>query len=294
MINQKNMDSNDFQRQNSCPCGSNKDFSKCCEPYVLFLFRDKKSEESVLISWMDRYSLPIQNSFRKKAGSIIFRLSIYVDVVFDFLCPLGFKDYPEQQDRLDETVRAIKHNIMLSLFASLSCLAQGLFLQSGSLIRCCIEDSFVLLDLHENEEQLSKFLSEKYSSSNVLKRVKKYIPKDFIRWYGHFSANFSHFGPFHSAPYMPRACYPDNYVIGSGLENLLLATYMFHVVLERVHFKQLKESFFWVSRDGSFEFLEDNNITEYVHKLQSVILAKFPPDERKEGYQYGQREYRTK
>lgn len=288
------MDSNDLHRKNNCPCGSNKDFSKCCGPYVLILSKDRQSEESVLISWMDRYSLPIQNSFRKKAGSIIFRLSIYTDVVFDFLCPLGFKDYPEQQVRLDEAVRAIKHNIMLSLFASLSCLAQGLFLQSGSLIRCCIEDSFVLLDLNENEEQLRKFLSENYSSSNVLKRVKKYIPKEFVRWYGHFSANFSHFGPFHSAPYMPRACYPDNYVIAAGLENLLLATYMFHVILELVHFKKLAASFFWDFCDGRFEFLENNNITEYVHKLQRAISAEFPSDAKKEGYKYSQRGYRTK
>lgn len=288
------MNSNNSQKNKICPCGSNKDFSKCCEPYVLLLCRDTKFEETVLISWMDRYSLPIQNSFRKKAESIIFRLSIYADVVFDSLCPLGFKEHPEQQHRLDESARAIKHNIMLSLFASLSCLSQGLFLQSGSLIRCCIEDSFVLLDLNENENQLSKFLSENYSSSNVLKRVKKFIPKEFILWYGHFSANFSHFGPFHSAPYKPRACYPDNYIIGSGLENLLLSTYMFHVVLERVHFKQLTASFFWAPRDVGFEFLEDNHITKYVKKLQSVILAKFPPDERKEGYQYAQREYRTK
>ncbi len=284
----------DSQQMCICPCGSGKDFSKCCEPYALMLPIDEQANGTVLISWMDRYSLPIQDSFRKKARSFIFQISIYADVIFNFLCPLGFKSFPENQDVIDESVRAIKHNIMLSLIASLSCLTQGLFLQSGSLIRNCIEDSLVLLDIYENEEQLNKFLLGHYSANKVLKRVKRYIPNEFKRWYGHFSANFAHFGPFHSAPYMPQACYQDNYVLGSGLENLLLATYMFHVALERAHFNQLPVSLFWVNHDGNLEFSVDNNITQYVHRLQKAILAEFPPDERKEGYNYSQRDYRAK
>ncbi len=288
------MNNIDSEQMQICPCGSGKDFSKCCEPYAIKLPTGGQLNETVLVSWMDRYSIPIQESFRKKARSFIFRISIYADLVFDSLCPLGFKSLLDNQDVIDESVKAIKHNIMLSLIASLSCLTQGLFLQSGSLIRNCIEDSLVLLDIYENEEQLNKFLLGNYSANQVLKRVKQYIPNEFKLWYGHFSANFAHFGPFHSAPYMPQACYQDNYVLGSGLENLLLATYMYHVVLERAHFDQLPGSLFWANCRGNLEFTLDNNITKYVHKLQGAILAEFPPDERKEGYHYSKRDYKAK
>jgi len=280
---------------NLCPCESGKDFSKCCEPYASLLRKFERFDETVLLSWINRYSLPIQESFREKAKSIVFRISIYADIVFESLYPLGFKPFPENQYNLDESVRAAKHNIMLSLFASLSCLAQGLFLQSGSLIRCCIEDSLVILDLFEHESQLAKFILGNYSANNVLKRIKHYIPKHFMRWYGHYSANFTHFGPFHTAPYTPRACYPDNSVLGYGLENILLATYMFHVVLERAHFNQLPRTLLWVSRaDGSPEFSGENNITQYVHNLQEEIFSEFHPDKREEGYSYSSKKYRAK
>jgi hypothetical protein len=213
-------------------------------------------------------------------------------VIFDFLCPIGFKIIanPQKQQQIDDAVRAIKHNIILSLFGSMTCLAQGLFLQSGSLVRCCIEDSLVLLDLFTNDTQINSFLYGMYSVSNLLTRVKRHIPNNFVHWYGHFSANFAYLGPLHSAPYFPRSCYPDNYVLGSGLENLLLATYMFHVVLERAHYVELPSAFFWSQRaDGSIEFSENNRITKYVNKLQHEIISAFPPNERKDGDIYGPR-----
>jgi len=280
---------------NLCPCESGKDFSTCCEPYTSLLHKVERLDETVLLSWINRYSLPIQDSFKKKASTIVFRISIYADIVFESLYLLGFRLFRHDQENLDESFRAAKHNIMLSLFASLSCLSQGLFLQSGSLIRCCIEDSLVLLDLSEHDSQLIKFLSGNYLANNVLKRVKQFIPKNFLRWYGHYSANFIHFGPFHTAPYIPRACYPDNYVLGSGLENLLLAMYMIHVVLERAHFNQLQKPFFWISHNKSYpEFQENNIITQYVHNLQKEIYLKFHPDKREKGYSYTSKTYRAK
>ena len=285
------------QPSTCCPCGSGRQFEACCQSYVSVLNRQPFQQETILMSWIDRFSPPIQDSFRKKTQTLLFRISLYADVIFDFLCPVGFRAVadPEQQRQLDEAVRAIKHNVMLSLFGSLTCLAQGLFIQSGSLVRCCIEDSLVLLDFFTDETQLNRFLSGTYSASKVLTRVKRHIPDNLTRWYGHFSANFAHFGPFHSASYLPRACLPDNYVVGSGLENLLLATYMFHVVLERAHFDQLPKVFFWVQgADGLLEFSEDDRITKYVNKLQQEIISVFPPGERKDGYIYGPREYHTK
>jgi hypothetical protein len=184
---------------------------------------------------------------------------------------------------------------MLTLFGATVCLAQGLFLQSGILIRSCIEDSFVILDLFENDKEVKRFLEEKYSAANVLTRIKQYIPKHFLRWYGHYSANFTHFGPLHCSPYMPRACYPDNYVIGSGLENLLLGTYLFHVVLERAHFDQLSSTLFWHRSDtGEVEFTEENRVSDFVHRLQKDTLSIFPPDEEKPGFVRSTTSYRTR
>jgi hypothetical protein len=254
----------------------------------------EKDQDTVLISWLDRYSGPIQDSFRKKAGRFVFRISIYTDYIFDCLCPLGFRSFPNNQKIIDDAIRAIKQNIILSLIAALSCIAQGLFLQSGSLIRNCIEDALVLLDIFENDEQLQKFLLENYSANNVLKRVKHYIPEEFKLWYGHFSANFAHFGPLHSSPYMPRACYADNYVLGAGLENILLGAYLYHVILERVHFNQLPSSLFWESKNGKLVFIKDNNVARYVHKLLDEIYNEFPPSEKKKGYNYSEKVYRLK
>jgi hypothetical protein len=282
------------QEKNVCPCGSGKDFSRCCKAYAILLPKYETGYETVLISWMDRYSGSIQTTFRRKAGRFIFLISIYVDYIFDFLCPLGFKSFSENQEIIDKSVKAIKHNIILSLIASLSCLAQGLFLQSGSLIRNCIEDALVLLDIFENDEQVKIFLLGNYSANNVLKRVKQFIPNEFKLWYGHFSANFTHFGPFHSAPYMPRACYADTVLLGAGLENILLGAYLFHVILERAHFRQLSSSLFWINRNDYLVFSKDNDVTKYVHNLQNEMYAKFPPRENKKGYKYDQRIYRFK
>lgn len=252
-------------------------------------------EESVLVSWLDRYSPPIRASFRQRANKFVMRISFYADVLFEDLCPLGFRRAGEQQDRLDKDVLAIKHNILLSLLASLTCLSEGLFLQSGAAIRCCIEDALVLLDISENPKQLNLYLAGRYSAAGVLTRVKHSVPQEFLHWYGHYSANFAHFGPFHSAPYMPRACFPDNYVIGSGLENILLATYAFHVVLERSHFEQLPASAFWKrTGEGQLCFQSENRFADYVHRLQAEIEAEFNPDDRRGGFMYSQKGYRAK
>jgi hypothetical protein len=279
---------------NICPCGSGQDFSTCCEPYAVMLPKYDPNHETVLISWLDKYSCPIEESFRIKAGRYIFRISIYADYIFDSLCPLGFRSFPRNQKMIDEGIRAIKHNIILSLIAALSCHAQGLFLQSGSLIRNCIEDALVLLDICENEKQLQNYLLENYSANNVLKRVKHYIPEKFRLWYGHFSANFTHFGPLHSSPYMPRACYADNYVLGAGIENIILGIYFYHIILERVHFSQLPSSIFWKRQNGALVFSDENNVSRYISKLLDDLYSEFPPGEKKKGYNYSEKVYRCK
>lgn len=200
-----------------CPCGSGKPYADCCEPYLTALkieTFDKGYPFGTLITdWTDKYSPPIVKSFRKKAWPLVFRISIYLDVVFQSFYPLGYKKVGYNQKEADTSIMAIKHNILCSIFASFSSLSQGLFLQSGALTRCCMEDSFVLLDLFENKKQYEKFMGGRYSTNNLISRIRAFLPEGIIDWYGHFSANFAHFGPLHSAPYVPRACYPDNYII---------------------------------------------------------------------------------
>jgi hypothetical protein len=123
------MDIGESQQINLCPCGSGNEFSTCCQPYASLLNKVDGFNETLLISWINTYSVPIQQTFWERAACLVFRISIYADFVFDAFYPLGFKAFPGQQEEIDGAIRAVKHNIMLSLFASLSCLAQGLFLQ---------------------------------------------------------------------------------------------------------------------------------------------------------------------
>jgi len=223
----------------------------------------------------------------ERCGSLIFRVSLYLDFVCDRYMSLGFPHKHSKQDHVDQATISIKNNILLSFFGSFSCLAQGLFLQSGSLIRCCIEDTMALLEISASPKQLELFLNKRYSAIGVLSRVKALIPQDILRWYGHYSANFTHLGPLHSAPYTPRACYPDNYVIGSGLENTLLATYLFHLVLERIHYYQVTSTDIWtLNQEETLIFVENNRAWEYVSNIQDAIIKTFPPDQQHESFTY--------
>lgn len=273
--------------KSECPCGSGRSFQECCYEYVKILNRNEIPNESLLLSWIVRYSEPIKHTFMERGGSLIFRVSQYLDHVCDRYMSLGFPYKHCNQDLLDQAIKAIKNNILLTLLGSFSCLAHGLFLQSGSLIRCCIEDSMAFLEISENQKQRELFLKNRYSSVDVIKRIKPLIPQDIIRWYGHFSANFTHFGPLHSAPYTPRACYPDNYIIGSGLENTLFAIYVFHLVVERVHYSQVRASDLWkLNQDGLLIYVKNNCAWEYVSTLQDEIIATFPPDQQHNGFTY--------
>lgn len=283
----------------SCICGSKLSYSDCCEPYTTILgIKDINKHtkiETVLIDWMERYSIPIMNSYKEKVGKFVFRVSLYLDIFFDYFYPLGFNKIATNQKLMDESIKAIKHNILLHIVGALSCLSQGLFLQSGTLIRSCLEDSFVLGDLFLNEEQAEKFLNNKYSTNGLISRIKAYLPSYLANWYGFFSANFTHFGPLHPAPYMPRACYADNYIIGAGTENVILATLAFHIILERIYLNNSNESIFWkYNHQHKLEFNNDNKVFTFTDKLRDELFSQFPPDEKRKGYTYSNRRFRLK
>ncbi|MFC1911788.1 SEC-C metal-binding domain-containing protein [Chloroflexota bacterium] len=281
-----------------CPCGSGRLFSKCCEPYfsILGLKFDRPNSRTILFEWLHAYSAPIAASFMRKANTYIFRISWYLDRIIDQFFPLGFERACSNKEAANKVVFSIKNNIRQSLLASFSCLSQGLFLQSGILLRSLTEDCFVLLDLFENKEQLERFLQGKYSTSGLVSRVKKIIPSNVVSWYGYFSANFTHFGPLHPAPYLPTACYADNYVLVVGLQNIVRAIATFHLVLERMYFDKTDQPLLWRRTEGetSLVFNEDSPVFIWAEEIDKEIAIRYPPDERKNGFFYDSQSYQTK
>jgi len=164
------------------------------------------------------------------------------------------------------------------------------------LLRAEVEDCLVILDLCENREQIEKYTKGKYSTNGLLSRVKHLIPDVLVGWYGYFSANFSHFGPLHPAPYMPRACYPENWVIVIGVQNFMRGIITFHIILERVYYKFTPNPIFWKynKEKKELEFCDDNAVFEWNEKLGEEIVSKFPPDEKKAGHTYTKEKYKTK
>ena len=282
----------------TCPCGSSELFSKCCEPYftILGLKSPLPKSETLLLDWLEKYSTPISRSFMQKVRIYIFRVSSYLDEIADRYFSLGFQGATSNQEDADRAVFNIKHNILLSIFASLSCLAQGLFLQSGTILRSMCEDCLVLVDLFENEGQIEKFLQNKYSTKGLVSRVKKFIPNDVVNWYGYFSANFAHFGPLHPAPYMPRACYPENWVLVIGLQNIVRAVVTFNLVLERIYPDKTAQPLFWkrIGAEPDLVFNDDSKVFAWAEKLGKDITSRYPPGERKEEFFYDAKDYRTK
>jgi hypothetical protein len=281
-----------------CPCGSCRPLSKCCGPYLRLLGISLSSvrPDTLLIDWLDKYSMPSIQLYREKVNKYVIRISWYLDWIVDEYLYRGFKDTCSKEEQPEKTIFSVKNNVLLSLFAALSCLSQGLFLQSGTILRCAIEDCLVIVDLFENEHQIEKLLQGKYSTNGLLSRVKKFVPADVIDWYGYFSANFTHFGPLHPAPYLPAACHPDNWVLITGLENLVRAVVTFHIALERVYFDESRLHMFWrYGKDKhALIFNEDSRVFAWAEKLGKEIVKSYPPDERKEWFQYDTQSYRTK
>lgn len=275
-----------------CPCKSGKLFDDCCNLVFKQLGIEKPTprEESLLLAWQEQFSVPISNSFFHKAGKYIYQLSIYLDSILDVYLPLSFEN--EKKDK-DEIFFNIKHNILLTLFGSLNCISQGLFLQSGVLQRSLIEDCFVLCDLALNHNQFDKVLNDKYDTNNLIKRLKHYLPQLLIDLYGYFSRNFAHFGPLHPAPLMPRKCYPDDSIIITGLQNLFFSIATYHIILERVHIDMDTKKYFWiVSSNTNILFKEENAVFAWMEQLKKEVLETFPS--KKEGFVYSKKGYKFK
>lgn len=281
-----------------CPCGSRRLYSNCCEKYlgpIQALGSDPRT--TALLDWLERCARPTAREFMRKSRTYIFRISWLLD---NFVgrytgSPLVGNECGRWDSR-DEPICWIEHNTLLSLFGALSCIEQGLFVQSGILLRSVLENCFVLVDLSENKIQVERFLQDKYSVSGLLGRTKSLLPRCLSEWYGYFSRNFAHFGPIHHAPYVPRLCWPDNWVLVTGIQNIMRGCVGFGIVLERLHFDESRQLLFWSidSNSKRLAFDEEGAIWEWIEDLGKEIMAKYPPEERKKGFTHAGKSYKLK
>lgn len=190
--------------------------------------------------------------------------------------PHPLVDSPE--DSIHALFESHKHSIALTIAGSFRLLADGLFLQSGMLLRSAVESSLVALDASRRPAAISELRSNKYESQSILRRVKGLVPTDVVRWYGYFSANFTHTAALHQAPYLPRACYPDNWVIVTGLQNILRAVVTYHIALERAHASLIAPQWFWVADGAEWRFNESSPIFTWAQNLGAGIQRDLPTD----------------
>ncbi|HUV43580.1 MAG TPA: hypothetical protein VMW13_01995, partial [Dehalococcoidales bacterium] len=239
---------------------------------------------------------PIVTSFIQKARPYVFRISCYLDSIIDIFFSLEFDTPSSDKEAVNKAILSIKMNILHSLLATFSCSCQGLFVQSGTLVRSLTEDCLVLVDFSENEGQIERFLKGNYSTRYLLSRVKAHLPQNIRDWYSYFSGNFTHFGPLHPAPYLPTGCYADNAVLVLVLQNMVRAVVTFHTVLERIYFNQIQSPVLWKreTTKSDLTFCEDSSVFTWADELGKEIVYNFPPDERKEGFFYDPQDYRTK
>jgi hypothetical protein len=273
----------------NCPCGSGIKARDCCLHYFSLLGIPLESRrETTLQGWHRKYSDPISTAFMNKVEKYVFRISHYLDFIVDFYFPIGFTCLHIENEKFDEVIMSVKNNILNSILGAFTCLSKGLFLQNGILLRSSIEDCFVILDIFENNEQTNRFIKNKYSTNGLVSRVKKHLPLLAIRWYGYFSDNFTHFGPAHSACIMPRACYADNWIIVTGLQDIVRGIIVLHLVMEKVYLRFVERPLFWKVQQGhvALSFDENSVVFQWFEKLGKEIVAQYPPGERKSGIFY--------
>lgn len=261
-----------------CPCDSGKLISKCCRSSLneIKIKIDTNSTETYLLDWIDKYSIPISDSFDKKARTFSYRISQYLDAVLDLYLDRGYPSKIRVKGDTDELYYFQKHNISLTIAAAYRLLAEGLFVQSGVLLRTALESSMVLLDTAINPKSIDEIINNKYQSKSILKRAKPELPPAIIRWYGYFSANFTHVAALHLAPYIPRACYSDNWVIVTGLQNILRTIVSYHIVLEKAYLPDVVDPWFWETSNNAIAFNDSSKIFEWADSLGTEVITQLP------------------
>jgi hypothetical protein len=85
-------------------------------------------------------------------------------------------------------------------------------------------------------------------------------------------------------------------VLVKGIQNIVRGCVAFGIVLERLHFDESKQPVFWKvdSKNEHLVFEEEGAVWEWIEELGKEIVARYPPDERKKGFMYGERPYKLK
>jgi hypothetical protein len=197
---------------------------------------------------------------------------------------------------IDEPIRWIEHGTLLSIFGSLALLQEGLFIQSGILLRSVLENCFVLVDVCENGDQMELLMRGKYSTSKVVNRTKQFLPDCLREWYGYFSRNFAHFGPLHPAPFIPTKCWKDNWPIVVGFQNIVRACVAFGIALERLHHDGSSPPIFWKHTSDASVLLFDDDAAVWtlIDELGREIAASYPIGEKDAEFLYSERSYQLK
>ncbi len=266
-----------------CPCGSKSIYSECCEPYfkLLHINKPRTPQDSLLLDWLFKHAQFSPVQYEKKVHLFLYRISSYLDEIVDTYYPLNFIN---NENVKDKSFYALKINILNSILASLTCLSQGLVLQSGILLRSVIEDSLILIDIIENKNQLIKFANNKYKTNNLVSRIKNKSPECIIDWYGYFSNKFTHSGPLRNIAILPMACHPDNYAIIAGLQNLTRACVCLNICLERIYYGLVTDHYFWHVSDGKILiFNEDSPVFDWAYDIGQEINIEFSGQSR-EGF----------
>lgn len=266
-----------------CPCQSGQAFTECCKPFLrmIGLTRSSEADKTILFDWQDKYGPATSESFHKKVRTYLFRISAYLDEIMDTYVNPGYPEKRVDYDSVSGAFFSLKHNVVLTVIASYRCLAEGLFVQSGTLLRSAIEDCFVILDVCFSEHELKKFVENNYDAGTVVGRIKKHLPREFIRWYGYFSANFTHAGILHQAPYLPCASYPNNWVTVTGLQNIVRVLVAYHAILERVYLQNVHDPMFWKREGHKVVFNYDSKVFEWAAKMGADIVQEHPPHPNK-------------
>jgi hypothetical protein len=272
-----------------CPCGSGATPAECCDPSLEVIGVSATQVETYFFDWMNRYGPATAKGFNEKARRFGYRLSRYLDTVLDFYMPLDFPSLVAVSGDTNEIYWHQKHNVALTLAGAYTLLAQGMFVQSGILLRTAVESSLVLLDVAHRPQAIDLLRTNKYKSQSVLRQVKELVPKNVVDWYGYLSANFTHVAALHQAPYLPRACYVDNWVIVTGLQNILRGIVAFHSLLERAHLHSVKDPWFWRATPEGVAFIDDSRIFKWAGDLGAEINKALPIDEIPSGYAVSER-----
>ncbi|MCK4593161.1 SEC-C domain-containing protein [bacterium] len=277
---------------NLCYCGSGKTYEECCNKYFSLLhISPRKIEESYLFEWFSKYSEPVKTTFIKKTKKYLYQISEYLDAIIGVYYEQG---YPKSivSDVYDEGFTGLKNSAINVLLGSTHCLAYGLFIPHGVLLRSFLEICFTIHIVTEDIKKMEQFEKGELSTKKVLHKIKKIMPEFITDFYYYLTANFAHCGPFHQALLMPRACYPENYTIMVGLNNLALSTLIYHITLELAYLNDISSPQFWIKEGPTYT--ETSSILDWQYLFYEDVVADFPPDEKKFYMKYSRKHVKPK